>query len=214
MIGTRMRRGVMWGVAMAGLALAGACDGGEATPACGDGEAARVDGAAVCVYRGGISETGFLCPPDMPFAYAGSGFTACASSGALPEGTLDRLAGAPTAPAEPGEVPATDTSGGATTDTTGGATADTTGGAATDTAGGASTDTTGEPTSTRPEANSDEESESEWHGWDEDDEDHDDEDHDDEDHDDDADHDESWGPRGKGLGQAWAPGQQSKQGDD
>ncbi|MEZ4269231.1 MAG: hypothetical protein R3F39_22980 [Myxococcota bacterium] len=84
------------GVAVAlGLTLFGGCDGGDSHTLCPGGEEAAIQGSALCVYRGPISETGFSCPPEMPFAYESSGYSACAAQPGMTIAVAELLAAMP-----------------------------------------------------------------------------------------------------------------------
>jgi hypothetical protein len=104
MNGNRGGVGRAWGLGCAlGLALlGGACDGGDGLEACPGGEATAIAAGPVCVYRGGISETGFLCPPELPFAYEAAGYSACAGEAGLSEAVGELLASMPVVETEPG----------------------------------------------------------------------------------------------------------------
>ncbi len=107
-------------VAMAALVMCGCgAERGPATPdaRCGDGVTTHADGQTLCLYEGAITETGFECPPELPFEYSGDGWKMCAEVGNLDQQALDEAVDAagseddpeatetPEGPDEAAEVP-------------------------------------------------------------------------------------------------------------
>lgn len=79
----------------------------EPRTTCPDGgEATDVGERTLCLYQGPITETGFECPPELPFQYSGDGWLMCAEEAGIPQKEVDAAAAQAQAGADSDDLPA------------------------------------------------------------------------------------------------------------